>query len=199
MSEWNHVICAACWIEMNPTREPVTLKRLEKKHCCFCGEPTYTGIYVRGNSEKIMCRGKGGIHAMHIGFTGTQQGMTDHQKKQVRKVLEDLYKIGGKNIFHHGDCIGADSDAHDIAANIGYYIVVHPPIKSSKRAYRTSICCEVRDKKDYLVRNRDIVDESDFMIATPSTKKEILRSGTWSTVRYTRNYGSKGLVIIDPE
>ena len=45
-----------------------------------------------------------------IGFTGTRQGMTAEQKSALRNLLD-----GGAGDFHHGDCIGADSEAHGIA------------------------------------------------------------------------------------
>lgn len=39
-------------------------------------------------------------------------------------------------------------------------------------------------EKSYLNRNKDIIDQSDFLIACPQDKEqEVLRSGTWSTIR----------------
>lgn len=35
-----------------------------------------------------------------------------------------------------------------------------------------------------LQRNRQMVDIADIVVAAPGTMKEILRSGTWATVRY---------------
>jgi hypothetical protein len=51
-----------------------------------------------------------------IGFTGTQDGMTDQQKSMLRDLLD-----GGTGEFHHGDGIGADSEAHDIATLCGLH------------------------------------------------------------------------------
>ena len=31
-------------------------------------------------------------------------------------------------VFHHGDCIGADAEAHDIAVAMACEIVIHSPI-----------------------------------------------------------------------
>jgi len=47
----------------------------------------------------------------NYGFTGTKNGMTDKQKKTLKKILETS---GNNFIMHHGDCIGADEEAHNI-------------------------------------------------------------------------------------
>lgn len=125
------------------------------------------------------------------GFTGTQQGMTPDQKRVFRKLIEVLGPVN----FHHGDCMGADYNAHLIARELGMYIVLHPPKNQMKRAF-----CDAdieREAKEYLDRNHDIVDDSDIMFATPSGP-EVLRSGTWATIRYARKKG-KPLFIIYPD
>jgi hypothetical protein len=63
-------------------------------------------------------------------------------------------------------------------------VICHPPIYESKQAYVGGHV--VLPRKDYMSRNRDIVDASEVMIATPKTKEEELRSGTWATVRYAK-------------
>ena len=82
--------------------------------------------------------------------------------------------------FHHGDCIGADATAHDYAANLKFHIVIHPPLDAKARAFKPG---KVLECKPYLVRNHDIVDVADTLIACPDGP-ERLRSGTWATVRY---------------
>jgi hypothetical protein len=44
---------------------------------------------------------------------------------------------------------------------------------------------EIAEDKDFLERNRDIVDRVEILIAAPEGP-EVQRSGTWSTVRYAR-------------
>jgi len=129
----------------------------------------------------------------NIGFTGTEKGMTERQKNSLYFTLL-LHIFGGKVAFHHGDCVGSDSEAHNIAHSLGYKIIIPPPHNSKKRAY-----CKgadgVRFAKEYLQRNHDIVDESDILIACPAEQKEILRSGVWATVRYARKKGKRVQVI----
>jgi hypothetical protein len=47
--------------------------------------------------------------------------MTDAQKATLRDFL-----AAGSGEFHHGDCIGADSEAHDIADECGYRAPAEP-------------------------------------------------------------------------
>lgn len=126
---------------------------------------------------------------MHIGFTGTRNGMTEEQKKTVSYLLQT---IDGE-VFHHGDCIGADAEAHDLAKKAGYEVVIHPPLKQEFRAF-----CDgtVLMEKNYLDRNKDIADDAEVLIATPSTFQEERRSGTWSTVRYGAK--NKKVLIVQP-
>lgn len=124
---------------------------------------------------------------MKIGFTGTQRGMTDAQKNTLRKMVPKDAEL------HHGDCVGADAEAHDIFRFYGLACVGHPPSNSTKRAFK--FVDEWRPEKDYLERNKDIVRETDMLIAAPGEDTELLRSGTWSTVRYARKLGRLVIVI----
>lgn len=117
---------------------------------------------------------------MKIGFTGTQRGMTPAQKTSFEALIQELRLTE----FHHGDCIGADQDAHDIVVRRDVWVVLHPPTVIDKRAF--CVGNEKRVPKWYLERNHDIVDETDVLIAAPGEDVEQLRSGTWATVRYAR-------------
>lgn len=125
-----------------------------------------------------------------IGFSGTQEGMTDAQFHAIADFIAD-----NKHFVtaHHGDCIGADRDFHTIVDIYDFWTIGHPPINPSKRAFCNFD--QVREPKDYLVRNKDIVNESEFMIIAPRGFEEELRSGTWSTARYARDRQVHGLIF----
>lgn len=120
--------------------------------------------------------------AMIVGITATQKGLTRKQRRAFRNLIRKLEPT----CLHHGDCIGGDveglQDARIIYPHIT--VVVHPPLSDAKRAF--SHATTYVEPRSYLVRNRDIVDAVDVLIALPSSRNERLRSGTWATVRYAR-------------
>lgn len=127
-----------------------------------------------------------------VGFTGTQAGCTSAQKAMLRLRLSIMREQSAQCEFHHGDCIGADEDAHTEAVAAFFITVCHPPLAVGKRAFTKNDF--VRQNKEYLDRNRDIVDETYGLIACPKGMEE-LRSGTWSTVRYARKLKRPILII----
>lgn len=132
-----------------------------------------------------------------IGFTGTQKGCTEQQIQWLESSLVHPSITG----FHHGDCIGADADAHHIAYISGLPITIHPPINRSKRAYCARSEAKnviILEPKEYITRNHDIVDACTCLFACPYEFYEQLRSGTWATIRYATRLG-KRLWIIFPD
>lgn len=129
-----------------------------------------------------------------VGFTGTQQGLTDAQELSLIKYLTGLLPFAE---FHHGDCIGADAQAAEIVRGLpaDILIVAWPCNIEPKRAYFPSDV--IHDVKPPLVRNHDIVDSVDRLIVCPKGPKE-LRSGTWATYRYSRGAGMTISTIIRP-
>lgn len=126
---------------------------------------------------------------MNIGFTGTQLGMTETQQA----ALKDYLRVRQVDRFHHGDCVGADEQAHDIARSLRIDVVLHPPTSQSKRAFCKAQYIE--PQRPYLDRNLHIVDAADLLIACPSRRQPILRSGTWATIRQARRRNVRVLVI----
>ncbi len=128
---------------------------------------------------------------MKVGFTGTREGMTQHQKEQFALKINEL----NTTEFHHGDCEGADAEAHDIIRAIfpHIWIVGHPPTKSNKRAFK--VCDEMRSPADYIPRDKNIVNDTEFLIGAPLTDEEIIRSGTWTTIRHAIKTGKPRKVL----
>jgi hypothetical protein len=129
----------------------------------------------------------------HIGFTGTRHGTNKSQRTTLARLLNELHATD----LHHGDCIGADNHAHYIARDADCRIHLHPPTDPKKRAF-----CALRSGMDttyptkpYLDRNRDIVDASEIVIATPSEVIEPRRSGTWATIRYAIKCRKRTIIV----
>lgn len=120
---------------------------------------------------------------MKVGFTGTQIGMSERQKVALRAELAKATE------FHHGDCVGADAEADQIARELGTKIHIHPPINPSKRAFCYRLGDVIWPEDEYLARNHDIVNATRELIAAPKSDREELRSGTWATIRYASRMG----------
>lgn len=137
------------------------------------------------------------LSEMHIvGFTGTQRGMQPMQLASVKHLVE-MYSPG---IFHHGCCIGADEEFNKLVDQPLNTIIRHPPDNDYKLAKCETKFATVitRDSAPYLTRNHDIVDEANIIIAAPAEFEEVLRSGTWSTLRYAKKHFFKPIFHVEP-
>jgi hypothetical protein len=128
---------------------------------------------------------------MKLGMTGNREGISLAATERFRKFLDE------NNITeaHHGDCIGADQEFHNIVVSKGIKVIIHPPKLCSHRAYCKS--ANVLEGEDYMIRNHNIVDSCDTLVAFTRDNKEIRRSGTWSTIRYAKKI-QKNTIIIFP-
>lgn len=52
---WTHRMCEKCWQEREGNRMPVHVKVDPVNMCCFCGQETDAGIYVRHDPKTIQC------------------------------------------------------------------------------------------------------------------------------------------------
>ncbi|MDP2683459.1 MAG: hypothetical protein Q8P20_00220 [bacterium] len=130
-----------------------------------------------------------------LSFTGTRKGMTLSQIESFKSILDNFKNNFKEIILIHGDCIGADEDAHAIANNMNLKIRKRPCNIISFRAF-TEEGNIIADPEDPIIRNHKMVDESDELIACPAGEEEI-RSGTWSTIRCAKKLQKK-LTIIWP-
>lgn len=72
---------------------------------------------------------------IHIGFTGTQRGMTG---VQIRVVMQLLISLAATDV-HHGDCIGSDDDFHLITSLWDTPVRRHHnPHRHPRRIHRTT-------------------------------------------------------------
>lgn len=132
---------------------------------------------------------------MKVGFTGTRNVPTTKQKRALDVLLMRLDEEFNITEVSHGDCKGSDKNFHDAVRSLlpKVRINVYPPLDSKHRAF-----CEgdvVYKEMEYLDRNQAIVDNSDILIATPKENSEVLRSGTWATIRMAKKKGIKIHII----
>jgi len=136
---------------------------------------------------------------MKIGFSGTRKGFSGFQRRLFKEIIkENINKI---TEFHHGCCKGADTEASWIVKGLSELkedgfrvkIVAHPPINSY--AVGNYFADEIKPRKPFLVRNKNIVNElqkeDDTLLAAPKTKKSTQRSSkrssTWMTIKYAKS------------
>lgn len=151
------------------------------------------------DQELRVLRG-GVLHAVmwtaHIGFTGTQQGMTPEQASSLQAFLASRPH---NFIGHHGLCVGADEQFDGIArAALNFeWMELHPcnlahmqfrPPQAPRDVWHPML--------GPLQRNEVIVKMCDLLIATPKEAAMQLRSGTWTTVRYAVKAGKPVHVIL---
>lgn len=139
------------------------------------------------------------------GFTGTRHGLTARQGQ----ALDDLISELNPTEFHHGNCVGADAAA---AAGVDLFrgvdligdcqIVAHPGrsangTEEEDAKLRAELTCndDVRPVKTHFARNRDIVAESDYLIACPSHEGELTMGGTAYTVNYALKKGYPVFIV----
>lgn len=131
---------------------------------------------------------------MHLGITGTKKGMTEAQFDVIKWFIEEDNHF--VTHLHEGDCKGVDVQItlmfQDICPEVT--IVRHPPIKTSYQAFGPYN--ETREPKDYLVRDQDNVNESDYLWAAPNGPEVMRGSGTWATVRMARRKGIPITIIM---
>jgi hypothetical protein len=134
-----------------------------------------------------------------LGFSGTRFGMSIEQYN----VLKTFLKNNDFRCFCHGDCLGADLEFHNLVLQefIKCYLYIYPPKQKKLRAYMAyrfkffnSQQIIQYKEKNYLERNRDIVNNSDFLIAAPKSKIE--NGGTWYTINYAKTIGKSCMLIF---
>ncbi len=122
--------------------------------------------------------------------------MTDRQIAHLKRMLDAL----PMRMFLHGGCVGADTQAHDIAhegtaAKIHVWPGLDAEGKSPKVGRLEWNGAVVHPARPYLARNRIIVSMSDLLIVCPAEAIEQPRGGTWYTYKHARAEGVPELML----
>jgi hypothetical protein len=57
MTRWTHAMCEDCWAREYQEQIPVRVNTGTPMRCCYCGEHTTSGIYVRDDPQETACAG----------------------------------------------------------------------------------------------------------------------------------------------
>jgi hypothetical protein len=122
--------------------------------------------------------------------------MTPMQVAAVANFLGQYQQFIG----HHGLCIGADVQFDGLArAALGFeHMVIHPMAYAGPK--RGSVALGPGDltlpECPPLVRNAHIAGCCDVLLATPKEDHMVVRSGTWTTVRYALSNLKPVFIVI---
>lgn len=149
---------------------------------------------------------------MRLAFTGTRKGMTESQQKALHQAIIEsglTYENAHAHTAVHGACKGADIEFNQICLSLGIRQFEFFPsndrstnsVEACLQQHRTlrytGVEVTLHLEQKPLDRNWEIVRGADILFAAPKEDYEVLRSGTWSTVRIARKLGVP-YKIIEP-
>lgn len=138
-----------------------------------------------------------------VAFTGTRKGLTPLQRESLRNVLAELPP--GMTL-HNGVAVGADVECLDLAWSSNLSCFVLWPASDDRFDYAKTWVysrralggvARVNAVVPPLDRNQSMVAACGILIACPEGP-EVLRSGTWSTVRAARRW-KREVIIVWPD
>jgi hypothetical protein len=128
-----------------------------------------------------------------LAFTGTRKGMTKAQRRTLRHHLMTTDKR--PTVAHHGRCVGADEDMHDLLLAAKVPVETWPGDIEDLRAPCLGAAVD-HEPMSCLARNQRIVEACDYLIVAPAGYTEERRSGTWATARAAREMGKPVYVVL---
>lgn len=132
---------------------------------------------------------------MILGVTATQRGLTRAQRDAALSYLQQLPLL---TEFHHGGCVGGDEDLHFLVRGAfpGVPIFIHRGDTPEKWAHfpGDTHVTELRALPN-LERNKVIVKTVGKLWAFPGERQEVLRSGTWATIRTAKRAGRSAIIF----
>jgi hypothetical protein len=121
--------------------------------------------------------------------------MSNRQRVQVYGLLKGLKATE----FIHGDCVGADCEAHALAESLGLFIHVYPGQNAKQSIIKRAFCRPTKGTvypiAHFYVRNKMIVDRCEVLIACPGKNRE--GGGTAHTMLYAEKIKRKMYVIFE--
>lgn len=128
--------------------------------------------------------------------------MTQEQKASFLQVVSRLRYLSITDrtstvTFSHGGCVGADHEAHNLllTRQMGFRVEIYPASDVDWKYVSRDKGAIKYPPAPALERNREIVNRSQILLAAPKTNSQVLRSGTWSTVRYAIGRGVPVLLL----
>ena len=135
---------------------------------------------------------------MIVGVSGSQNANINLHSHLIIGGIREHSDRGDQ--ITQGGCIGADAIAM-IVARLVFDRPIHTvlPADHSKvfagwRRYTTT-WEQMPDGTSYMDRNDRLVEQIDKLIAFPMEATEVLRSGTWSTIRRARRKGIPVIIV----
>jgi hypothetical protein len=124
---------------------------------------------------------------MQISFTGSRDGMTPEQREVFISLLKDL----SISRLIHGDCVGADAEAHDLVRGChpGAFIEIWPGTIRKLRAFKPGDL--IHEPQFPTERNIDIILSGDILLAFPREGSR----GTWHTAISAWQRGRPRIII----
>ncbi|NIT77309.1 MAG: hypothetical protein GWN58_22920 [Anaerolineae bacterium] len=133
---------------------------------------------------------KGPFAIRKLGFTGTRNGLSENQRAWLAMELQ----CNPPDKAAHGDCVGADADFHSLVRLYAPKCEIHiwPSLFEKLRAHCHGDVMYEPGKAGE--RDKLIVKFATHFVGCPPTDFEVVRSGSWQTLRMARNRLNKGLL-----
>ncbi len=126
---------------------------------------------------------------MILAVSGSRIGMTPWQRRAMVRLIQHV----AVTAIVHGDCIGVDAEADEIARGLGIDRFAFPSTHKS-RAYCDGVVY-LDTPAPPMKRNRRIVEHGAYLVACPRDGSV----GTWQAVRHARYIGRPMMILGDAE
>lgn len=134
-----------------------------------------------------------------VAVTGTERGGTTAQLRLARAILF----AWSPTVLIHGGCIGVDDELDQLACELSIRREVFPAQVDYKKRVpehlllgRKHSSVVIHPVQPPLVRNRIMVRRASRALALPGEAREVVRSGTWATVRFARTLLPREYVVV---